>query len=73
MIPFTLSEEFDLLGIIAIPTGSKFLCDPPTTDTDEDYLILLSGNDDQTLAGLMSIGFVPDSWERYEGDQFTSW
>lgn len=56
-------------GAVVVPVGSRVTCDPPPTDTDEDYLVLVK--DMQTaVAGLKAIGFeyssTPEQIEKYE-------
>lgn len=43
-------------GAIVVPVGSRVTCNPPPTDTDEDYLVLVK-NRQEAINGLRSIGF----------------
>lgn len=56
-------------GAIVVPVGSRVTCNPPPTDTDEDYLILTKDRE-ATINGLMSIGFEysadPEKVAEYE-------
>lgn len=54
-------------------TGSRYICDPPPMDTDEDYVV--QGHVDLTEA-LVSAGFVcgSDHVDEYDNDSyFESW
>lgn len=45
------------------PTGSNYVCNPPVTDTDKDYLILpVEGEFDNLIVSLQD-----DDWEAYKG------
>lgn len=53
-------------SIIAIhPTGSRFICDPPVMDTDDDYIVL-GQHISQVVEELRADGWEADS-ERYRG------
>lgn len=56
-------------GVIVVPVGSRVTCDPPPTDTDEDYLVLTKDKG-ATIAALKSIGFEysadPEKLKKYE-------
>lgn len=43
-------------GAIVVPVGSRVTCNPPPTDTDEDYLVLVKDKV-AAIAGLLAIGF----------------
>lgn len=49
-------------------TGSSYICNPPVTDTDEDYIILV---DDfkECIRQLIAYGFEPCSDEHYVSTQ----
>jgi hypothetical protein len=64
-----MAHDAYLSGAVVVPVGSRVTCDPPPTDTDEDYLVLVK--DRQTaVAGLKAIGFeyssTPEQVEKYE-------
>lgn len=65
-----LGEKF----IVGHAVGSRYTCNPPPLDTDEDYLVLVSGD---PYAELMQAGFDQDgSPEFYTGNDaggFRSW
>lgn len=48
-------------GAIVVPVGSRVTCNPPPTDTDEDYLVLVKDKY-AAITGLLAIGF------EYSGD-----
>jgi hypothetical protein len=51
------------------PTGSRFTCDPPPIDTDEDYLVHTKDKDYLKLAEeLEEVGFEWDHGEGYDND-----
>lgn len=58
-----------------MPVGSRVTCDPPPTDTDEDYLLLVKDKD-ATVKALLSIGFEhsidPEKVKAYEALNETS-
>jgi hypothetical protein len=64
-----------LSGAVVVPVGSRVTCDPPPTDTDEDYLVLVK-NRQAAVAGLKAIGFeyssTPEQIEKYEQMNFSS-
>lgn len=67
------------LAIAVRPVGSRVTCDPPPTDTDEDYLVLLMSNKD--IGGRLGDdgwsldgSFISDEVNRTEPEhRFTSW
>jgi hypothetical protein len=72
-----MSAGIDTLpsGVVVVPVGSRVTCDPPPTDTDEDYLVLTKDKE-ATIAALMSIGFEysssPEQIEKYQQMNETS-
>lgn len=56
-------------GAIVVPVGSRVTCDPPPTDTDQDYLVLVSDKR-AAIESLKSIGFEysadPEKVEEYQ-------
>jgi hypothetical protein len=56
-------------GAIVVPVGSRVTCNPPPTDTDEDYLVLVKDKP-AAVAGLKAIGFEysadPEKMAKYE-------
>lgn len=62
-------------GAIVVPVGSRVTCNPPPTDTDEDYLVLVKDKG-AAVRGLKSIGFEfsadPEKMARYEAMNKTS-
>ena len=71
----------DMQGILsvtcalrAIPVGSRVTCDPPPTNTDEDWLCLMAGDPTERMG---AAGFKQDgSPEFYTGNDnggFRSW
>lgn len=58
------------------PTGSRVICSPAPTDTDEDWAVLLSGTakDNQTfLDQLKKDGWKHEGDDRYPDTNFFSW
>jgi len=54
-------------------TGSREICTPPPTDTDQDYLIYVAPDDiDKLLAEVDALGFTRES-EFYIGTEFLSY
>ncbi len=45
-----------LSGVVVVPVGSRVTCNPPPTDTDEDFLVF-TRDKAATIAALRSIGF----------------
>lgn len=64
-----MSHEVFKSGSIVVPVGSRVTCNPPPTDTDEDYLVLVSDKA-AAVAGLKAIGFEhsadPEKVAKYE-------
>lgn len=60
---------------LVFPTGSRYICSPPVTDTDEDYLVYT--NDlGTTWNSLVLQGYTTTTEPFYEGldkSFFTSW
>ena len=56
-------------GAIVVPVGSRVTCNPPPTDTDEDYLVLVKDKP-AAVAGLKALGFEysadPEKLAKYE-------
>lgn len=52
-------------------TGSRYICDPPPDDTDEDYLILCPASEDMEALteALQAKGFDWDHGAEYEGGE----
>ncbi len=84
-IPFTPDELQNALNKLRIkfaavitPCGSRVTCNPPPTDTDEDYLVLVP-RDERTAAAIVSHlcneGWDWDGSEHYQSaiDGFMSW
>jgi hypothetical protein len=70
-----MAHDAYLSGAVVVPVGSRVTCNPPPTDTDEDYLVLVS--DRRTaVAGLKAIGFeyssTPEQVEKYEQMNFSA-
>jgi hypothetical protein len=61
-------EELNVLGS---PTGSRYICNPPIMDTDDDYLIY-AGHDPETIKRILNAGFITDSDLNYQSSFFTS-
>ena len=60
------TEFLNKIAISITPVGSRVTCNPPPTNTDEDYLVLIDVEDDQRfhMANVMHAhGF------KYEGDE----
>lgn len=56
-------------------TGSRFICNPPVMDTDEDYALLATNDKyDNTRKLLIKLGYQTNS-EEYDGQDggFESW
>ena len=64
-----MAHDAYLSGAVVVPVGSRVTCDPPPTDTDEDYLVLVKDSK-VAVAGLKAIGFeyssTPEQIEKYE-------
>lgn len=73
-------------GLVAWhPTGSRYICDPPVLDTDEDYVVLVDADEFEDVAktGVWDIGgsmpcepdeqIFAEGWLSYkqEGDRGT--
>jgi hypothetical protein len=62
-----------------VPTGSRYNCNPPIMNTDEDFLVWFQTNDHVTLFKfLIEIGYVRsssenDSLSKFSSGEFTSW
>lgn len=63
------------------PTGSKYMCDPPSTDTDEDWVVLTDNYDGRGVpnccpcAGCVAYGPIWDntSSSQYDDTKFLSY
>lgn len=70
-------EFLEKIAVETTPVGSRVTCDPPPTDTDEDWLILVRERDVSTATYMLeSNGFQLDNPnERYRPEQstFNSW
>jgi hypothetical protein len=55
-------------GAIVVPVGSRVTCNPPPTDTDEDFLVLVK-DIQSAVDGLKALGFEhsadPEKVEKY--------
>jgi hypothetical protein len=64
-----MAHDAYLSGAVVVPVGSRVTCNPPPTDTDEDYLVLVKDSK-VAVAGLKAIGFeyssTPEQIEKYE-------
>lgn len=73
MTPTFLSQ----IAISITPVGSRVTCDPPPTDTDEDWLILIKQSTMEKCLSLLSKeGFAldnPNEHYRPEEGKFNSW
>lgn len=62
---------------IILPTGSRIICDPPPTDTDQDYVVYIAESNASGLPGdLTERGFEldnPNEHYRPEKGMFNSW
>lgn len=57
-------------------TGSRVICSPPPTDTDEDWAVLLGGGHQHMIefrAKLRGDGFTKEGGENYKASEFESW
>ncbi|MBY5553692.1 hypothetical protein J0664_06230 [Rhizobium leguminosarum] len=65
-----ISRILDKVCIYWHPTGSRFICDPPVMDTDEDYVCLMTDED-----VLFDLGFNCTTQEdpTYELSDFSTW
>ena len=61
-------EEFSQWAIQYTPVGSRVTCNPPPTDTDEDYLALVS-SEEEAFERLEALGFITTTDLGYEGIQ----
>lgn len=56
-------------GAVIVPVGSRVTCNPPPTDTDEDYLVFVKDKH-QAIEGLKQLGFDysldPEKVKEYE-------
>jgi hypothetical protein len=50
-----LHKLLDQKSVAWMPTGSRYICNPPPTDTDEDYIALMPQGMEQALE---FVGFV---------------
>ena len=57
--------------LAAHKTGSSYICNPPVTNTDIDWIILVSGYYDYVTA-LQEEGWVTSENDKYDRDFFTS-
>lgn len=69
------SEIVEATGaLLAVPVGSRVTCNPPPTNTDEDWLCLMAGDPTERMS---AAGFKQDgSPEFYTGNDnggFRSW
>lgn len=57
-------------GAVVVKVGSRVTCNPPPTDTDDDYLVYVKDLS-TAVNGLTSMGFerssTPEQIEKYEG------
>lgn len=56
---------FDQLVKEVMPTGSRFICNPPVENTDEDYVLLVSNLPD--FIDLATIAGWSNNLEEYDG------
>ena len=65
-----ITKLLDKVCVYWHPTGSRFTCDPPVMDTDEDYVCLMTDED-----VLFDLGFTCTTQEdtTYELSDFTTW
>jgi len=42
-------------------TGSRYICDPPVMDTDDDYIVLAEAGADRAAGRLLKAGFAETS------------
>ena len=66
------------VGADCTPCGSRVTCDPPPTDTDQDYLVVVpdeSGKVGRVVDILHENGFAWEGSEHYQmaADTFMSW
>lgn len=70
-------DWFSENGAEIVPVGSRVTCNPPVTDTDEDYLIFASEDVLQKwLAESLKLGFDLDDRSKHyrvEDNDFNSW
>lgn len=65
-----IAKLLDKVCVYWHPTGSRFTCDPPVMDTDEDYVCLMTDED-----VLFDSGFICTTQEdaTYELSDFSTW
>lgn len=50
-----------------VATGSRVICNPAPTDTDQDYVVLLKGNDELAVVeAFQDAGYDQDGEETYD-------
>ena len=54
----SIIEQLSDGDYVMVPVGSRRTCNPPPTDTDDDYLVLCKDKD-QTVRSLKDLGFEP--------------
>jgi len=74
MAPFTKPEpkpvhNLDDIIITKYPTGSRFICDPPPMDTDNDTIVLVKAPMKEVVYTLNQAGWKTQYDESYGTDQ----
>lgn len=65
-----IARLLDKVCIYWHPTGSRFTCDPPVMNTDEDYVCLMT--DEEVLSDLGFVCTTQDD-DTYEMSDFSTW
>ena len=70
---FTLTKKDfpNSLFVLIQPTGSKYICNPPVMNTDEDYFIW-GFKYEEIINYLVSVGYEPCCEQHYTDTKFTA-
>ncbi len=78
MLDSIVRTRLEEIGATLSPTGSRYICNPPPDNTDEDWLVQLHGDRElsRAVTYLSEAGFEWEGSEHYQdmnSNQFMSW